>query len=228
MITLYTAPTPNGHKISVCLEELGLDYRVRSIDLGELEQKEPWYLQLNPNGRIPTIVDHDHDDHVIFESGAILMWLAEREGKLLPTAAKARSVAVQWLMFQMAGVGPMMGQANVFGRYAPEKIPWAIDRYRAESRRLLAVLDRRLTDREWLAEGYSVADIANYCWVRTYSWSGISVDGLDALQAWMRRCSARPAVQRGLAVPTREQTERDPEKIVASARRMLQGSGDDR
>ncbi|MCA9521354.1 MAG: glutathione S-transferase N-terminal domain-containing protein, partial [Myxococcales bacterium] len=144
MITLYTAPTPNGHKISVALEELELPYRVRAIDLGRLEQREPWYLDLNPNGRIPTIVDHDNGDFVVFESGAILLYLAERTGRLCPSDTEGRSRVVQWLMFQMGGIGPMMGQANVFVRYAPEKIPYAIERYQRESRRLFEVLDRRL------------------------------------------------------------------------------------
>lgn len=221
MITLYTAATPNGHKVSVCLEELGLAYDVRPVALSALEQKEDWYLELNPNGRIPTIVDHDHDDHVVFESGAILTWLAEREGKLLPTDPRKRSEVLQWLMFQVAGVGPMMGQANVFVRYADEQLPWAIARYRRECRRLFEVLDRRLADRDWLTDDYSIADIATYCWVRTWKWSTVSIDGLEALQAWMRRCSARPAVQRGLAVPGPDETDGDPNKVIDVARKML-------
>lgn len=214
MITLYTAATPNGHKVSIALEELGVRYTVRPIDLGALEQKQEWYLALNPNGRIPVIVDHAHDDHVVFESGAILLWLAEREGKLLPADRRERSEVIQWLMFQMAGVGPMMGQANVFVRYAPEKLPWAIARYQRESRRLLEVLDRRLKDREWLAGDYSIADIATFPWVRTHRWSEVSIEGLDGLNAWLARCAARPAVQRGLAVPEPEQSaDADPAAI---------------
>ena len=184
MIELLTAPTPNGQKASVTLEELGLPYTVRSIDLGKLDQKQDWFLALNPNGRIPVIIDHDNDDFVVFESGAILWYLAEKTGKLLPTDAKARSVAMQWLMFQMGGIGPMMGQANVFFRYAPEKIPYAIDRYQRESRRLIEVLDRRLGEAEYLAGTYSIADIANFCWVATHEWSGVSVDGLANVQRW--------------------------------------------
>lgn len=216
MITLYTAATPNGHKASVTLEELGLDYQVRAIDLGALEQKEPWFLELNPNGRIPVLVD---GDHVVFESGAILMWLAEREGRLLPADPAGRSRVLQWLMFQMGGVGPMMGQANVFHRYAPEKLPWAIERYQRESRRLFEVLESRLRDHEWLTDDYSVADIANFCWVRTWEWSGASIDGLDGVQAWLRRIEARPAVQRGLLVPKRER--RSAQEGESDGRKLL-------
>src|SRR5262245_5164009 len=144
MIELLTAGTPNGWKVSVALEEMELPYTVTAIDLGKKVQKEDWFLRLNPNGRIPVIVDHGNDDFVVFESGAILLYLAEKTGKLLPTDPKARSVAIQWLMFQMGGIGPMMGQANVFVKYAPERLPWAIDRYQRESRRLFEVLERRL------------------------------------------------------------------------------------
>jgi glutathione S-transferase len=219
MIELLTAPTPNGHKASVALEELGLPYTVRSIDLGNHEQKEPWFLALNPNGRIPVIIDHDASDHVVFESGAILWYLAEKTGELLPKDPQGRSVAMQWLMFQMGGLGPMMGQANVFHRYAPEKIPYAIDRYQRESRRLLEVLDRRLGEAEYLAGTYSIADIANWCWARTYEWSGVSVDGLPALRRWLDDIAARPAVQRGVAVPNRD--ARPDDDRAATARSLL-------
>jgi GSH-dependent disulfide-bond oxidoreductase len=219
MIELLTAPTPNGHKASVVLEELGLPYTVRPIDLGKLVQKEPWFLALNPNGRIPVIVDHDANDHVVFESGAILWYLAEKAGELLPKDPVGRSVAMQWLMFQMGGLGPMMGQANVFHRYAPEKIPYAIDRYQRESRRLLEVLDRRLGEVEYLAGSYSIADIANFCWARTHEWSGVSIDGLQALQRWLAAIGARPAVQRGLAVPGKD--DRPDEDRATTARSLL-------
>ncbi len=203
MITLYTAPTPNGWKISVALEELGLPYEVRAVDLAAGEQKQPWFLELNPNGRIPVIVDHDADDLVVFESGAILLHLAERTGRLLPADRAGRSRALQWLFFQVGGVGPMMGQANVFLRYAPQRIPYAIERYQRESRRLMEVLDRRLGQAPYLAgEDYSIADIANWCWARTWRWSGISIDGLDHLQRWLREIGERPAVRRGVDVPT--------------------------
>lgn len=201
MIDLYTAPTPNGHKVSIALEELGLDYKVRAISFDKKEQKEPWYLELNPNGRIPTIVDHDEDGFVVFESGAILIYLAEKTGKLMPSDPKGRSLVIQWLMFQMGGVGPMMGQANVFYRYAPEKIPYAIERYQREVRRLFEVLDRRLEQHEYLAGDYSIADIAHWPWVRSYKWSGVSIDGLPHLERWLNAIDQRPAARKGIAVP---------------------------
>ena len=200
MIDLYTASTPNGWKVSVALEELALPYEVHPIDLGKLTQKEPWFLAINPNGRIPAIIDRDEESFAVFESGAILVYLAEKTGQLLPTDVRGRSRVMQWLMFQMGGVGPMMGQANVFHRYAPEKIPFAIERYQRESRRLLAVLDARLADHEYLAGDYSIADIANFCWARGHAWGGIDVSGLDHLARWITQLEARPAVQRGVAV----------------------------
>jgi GSH-dependent disulfide-bond oxidoreductase len=192
MIELYTAPTPNGHKVSIALEELGLPYTVHAIDLMKGDQRKPDYVKLNPNGRIPTIVDTDNDNFAVFESGAILIYLAEKTGKLLPQDAKGRSRVLQWLMFQMGGVGPMMGQANVFFRYFPEKIQPAIDRYQNECRRLFEVLDRRLGESEWLADDYSIADIATWPWVRTYKWSGVKVDGLEHLKRWRDAMAARP------------------------------------
>ncbi|MEZ4403870.1 MAG: glutathione S-transferase N-terminal domain-containing protein [Kofleriaceae bacterium] len=201
MITLHTAATPNGHKVSIALEELGLPYQVRAVSLAAGEQKQPEFLAMNPNGRIPVIVDHAADDFVVFESGAILLYLAEQTGRLLPTEPRGRSTVVQWLMFQMGGVGPMMGQANVFFRYFPEKLPAAIDRYQKESRRLFEVLERRLAEHEWLAGDYSIADIATWPWVRTHAWSGVTVDGLPAVQRWLAAMAARPACQRGLLVP---------------------------
>lgn len=202
MFTLYTAPTPNGHKVSIALEELALPYQVEALSLGKLDQKQPRFLALNPNGRIPVIVDHGVDDFVVFESGAILVYLAEQTGQLMPTDAKGRSVVMQWLMFQMSAVGPMMGQANVFYRYFPEKLPAAIDRYQKESRRLFEVLDGRLAEHAYLAGAYSIADIATFPWVRTHAWSGVAIDGLPHLARWLGELAARPAVQRGLAVPT--------------------------
>ena len=201
MIELFTSPTPNGWKASITLEELGLEYTVRHIQMDKLEQKQDWYLKINPNGRIPTIIDHDNDDFAVFESGAIMIYLAEKVGALLPTDAKGRSLVIQWLMFQMGGVGPMMGQANVFFRYAPEKIPYAIERYQREVRRLLEVLDGQLKDNEYLAGDYSLADIANWSWVRGHKWSGVEIDGLDHLARWLDAVGARPAVQRGVDVP---------------------------
>ncbi len=201
MITLYTSPTPNGQKISIALEELCMEYGVHAIDLGAREQKQDWFLRINPNGRIPAIVDHRNDDLAVFESGAILVYLAEQGGALLGESPAERMQVLQWLMFQVGGVGPMQGQANVFFRYAPEKIPYAIDRYQREVRRLYEVMDTRLADAEFLAGAYSIADIACYPWIASHEWSGVSVDGLEHLQRWIVAIAARPAVAAGMAVP---------------------------
>jgi len=201
MIELYTAATPNGRKISIMLEETGLDYTVQVLNLGRDEQKQAGFLTLNPNGRIPVIVDRDNDDFVVIESGAILIYLADKTGQLLPRDEKPRSEVLQWLMFQMGNLGPMMGQANVFFRYFPEKIPAAISRYQHEGLRLLTVLDTRLAGRDYLCDEYSIADIANWCWAARHEWSGIDIDGLDNLKAWIERIAARPAVIRGEAIP---------------------------
>ncbi|WP_372778170.1 glutathione S-transferase family protein [Litorivivens sp.] len=200
MIELYTAATPNGWKASIALEELGLPYELKAIALDKNEQKTPEFLAINPNGRIPAIIDRDADI-TVFESGAILQYLAEKTGKLMPTDPKGKYSVIQWLMFQMGGVGPMQGQANVFYRYFPEKIQPAIDRYQHETRRLYEVLDGRLKGRDWLADDYSIADIANFTWVHVHFWAGVEVEGLDNLQAWMERMRVRPAVQKGLNVP---------------------------
>jgi len=220
MIELYTAPTPNGHKISVALEELALPYELHAIDLTAGEQKSPAFLAINPNGRIPAIVDREAG-LTVFESGAILVYLAEKTGRLMPADPAGRYETLQWLMFQMGGVGPMMGQANVFFRYAPEKIPFAIERYQRESRRLLTVLDGHLADRTWLAgDGYTIADIANWCWVRTHFWSGVEIDDLPHLSAWVKRIAERPAAQRGIEVPAREKKP-SVEAFTADARKLL-------
>lgn len=201
MIDLYTSPTPNGHKASCTLEELGIPYEVHPINLIEGDQKTDAFLAMNPNGRIPVIVDRENNDLAIFESGAIMIYLAEKSGRLLPTESKARARVMAWLMFQMGGVGPMMGQANVFFRYFPEKIPAAIDRYQNECRRLFEVLDRRLGESEWLGDDYSIADIANWCWVRTYKWSGVSRDGLDNLDRWLSAMKVKSGLQKGITIP---------------------------
>ena len=201
MIDLYTAPTPKGWKVSIALEELELPYAAHLIDILEGEQKNPWFVTINPNGRIPAIVDRDAGDFAIFESGAILIYLAEKTGHLMPTGTKGRSLVLQWLMFQMGGVGPMMGQTNVFFRYFLEKIQPAIDHYQNETRRLLGVLDQRLRDHEYLAGDYSIADIANWSWVRTHNWSGVEIDHLPNLQRWLNQIAARPAAQKGITVP---------------------------
>jgi GSH-dependent disulfide-bond oxidoreductase len=222
MIELLTAATPNGWKASIALEELELPYTVRSIALPKNEQKEEWFLKINPNGRIPAIIDHGNDDFAVFESGAILMYLAEKTGKLMPHDEKGRSRVMQWLMFQMGGIGPMMGQANVFFRYASEKIPYAIDRYQRECRRLFEVLEGQLKDHEYLAnDAYSIADIANWSWVHTYKWSGVSIDGLPNLKRWLDAIRARPAVAKGRAVPERIELGKNAEEFIKGAQKML-------
>jgi GST-like protein len=201
MIDLYTAATPNGHKVSIALEELALPYEPHALDLSTNQQKESWFLAINPNGRIPAIIDRDADNFAVFESGAILIYLAEKTGQLMPQDVKGRSRVMQWLMFQMGGVGPMMGQANVFFRYFPQKIQPAIDRYQGESKRLFRVLDGHLKNHEYLAGDYSIADIANWAWVRTRRWSGVDIDDLPHLQRWLDAIAQRPAVQKGITIP---------------------------
>ena len=221
MIHLYTAATPNGRKASIVLEELDLPYESTWFDLGELKQKEPWFLAINPNGRIPAIVDREEDNFAVFESGAILIYLAEKTGRLLPTEMKARSTVLQWLMFQMGGLGPMQGQANVFYRYAAEKIDYAIDRYRRETRRLYEVLNGRLKDTEYLAGDYSIADIATWPWVTGHEWAGVSLDGLDHLQRWQTLIAERPAVQHGIVVPDAHADSTRDQAAVERAQKML-------
>ena len=218
MIELFTAATPNGWKISIALEEMALPYSLRLLTLSKLEQKDEWFLKINPNGRIPAIVDHDNDDFAVFESGAILIYLAEKTGQFLPSEPKARSRVLQWLMFQMSGVGPMMGQANVFFRYAPEKIPYAIERYQREVRRLFEVMERQLANHEYIAgPDYSIADMALWSWVAGYGWSGVKIEGLSQLNRWMDLVGARPAAQRGRNIPP----PTDPSKLAESGRNIL-------
>jgi len=200
-IDLYTWVTPNGWKASCTLEELGIPYTLYPVDIMKGEQRAPEYVKLNPNARIPTIVDHDAGDFAVFESGAIMIYLAEKADRLLPGETKARSRVMQWLMFQMGGVGPMQGQANVFYRYFPERLPGAIARYQNEVKRLYGVLDRRLTDNEWLAGEFSIADIANWCWCRIHNWAGVAVDDLPSLQRWMAAIAQRPGCARGVRIP---------------------------
>ncbi len=219
MIDLYTAQTPNGHKASIMLEELGVPYTVHAVNLMKGEQKRPDYVKINPNGRIPTIVDRDNGDFAVFESGAILIYLAEKYGRFLPADAKGRSEAIQWLMFQMGGIGPMQGQANVFFRYWHEKYQPAIDRYQNETKRLYGVLEQRLQDRDYLCGDYGIADIANFTWVNIHAWSGVSIDDLPRLKDWRERIRARPAVQRGLAVPS---DKVDSKATVDTAKTILQ------
>ncbi|WP_137917236.1 glutathione S-transferase N-terminal domain-containing protein [Hydrogenophaga sp. 2FB] len=227
MIDLYTAATPNGHKVSIALEELGLPYTLKALNLSEGEQRHPDYLKINPNGRIPAIVDHEAGGFAVFESGAVLIYLAEKTGRLMPADVQGRSRVLQWLMFQMGGIGPMMGQANVFFRYLPEKIPLAIDRYQGECRRLFRVLDGHLEHHEYLAGDYSIADIANWAWVRTHRWSGVEIDDLPHLKRWRNAIRARPAVQRGIEQPaSTTDLERDGDagakRFAEDARRMVE------
>ena len=213
-IDLYTAATPNGYKVSIALEEFKLSYNVINIDLSKNVQKEAWFLKLNPNGRIPVL---KYNNDIIFESGAILYYLAEKHQKLIPNSKKKKLEVLQWLMFQMSGVGPMQGQANVFFRYLEKKIPTAISRYQNECRRLYEVLDKQLKGRRWICGEYSIADIANWSWVRIYFWSGINIDGLDNLQKWMKRMGKRSACIKGIEIPKRENSK----KVVKNVRKMI-------
>ena len=203
MIDLYTAGTPNGYKVSIALEEMGLEYETHAIDLAKVEQKSAAYLAINPNGRIPAIVDRDADDFAVFESGAIDLPCG-KDRKISPSDSRPHSEVLQWLMFQMSGIGPMQGQANVFHRYFDEKIPTVISRYRSECRRLFEVLDDRLKDREYICDAYSIAaDMATWPWVRGWR-SGVDIDGLDNLYAWIQRLYERPACLKGINVPPRQ------------------------
>ncbi|MEO3415636.1 glutathione binding-like protein [Roseovarius sp. CAU 1744] len=203
-IHLYTAATMNGYKSVIFLEEAGVPYDLTFVDFAKKEQHAPAYLKLNPNGKIPTIVDRS-EDRAIFESGAILWHLAEKYGKFLPTDPVARSEVLQWLFFQVGHVGPIMGQAMYFQRIAApngHEEPFSINRYVTESRRLLEVLDKRLEGRDWIAAAqYTIADMATYPWARAFIWAKVSVDGLPNLQAWFDRIDARPAVQKALTIP---------------------------
>jgi GSH-dependent disulfide-bond oxidoreductase len=201
MIDLYTSATPNGWKATIALEELALPYTLHTVNLSTGEQRHPEFLSLNPNGRIPVIVDREEDDFAVFESGAILIYLAEKTGQLMPMDVKGRSLVLQWLMFQMGGIGPMQGQAVTFERYFPEDVPQARTRYKNETRRLYEVLDHRLGEVEFLAGDYSIADIATWSWVHTHRWSRIPIEGLDNLVRWIEVLRARPACQRGILVP---------------------------
>ena len=217
-IKLYTAATPNGWKISIALEEMGLPYEVRVVDFASEEQKADWYVKLNPNGRIPTLEDQGF---VVFESGAILIYLAEKTGRFLPQDVHARSRVLQWLMFQMSAVGPMMGQANVFLRYFPEKIPAAIERYQREVTRLFGVLDRQLASHEYVAGEYTIADMALWPWVSGHEWSGVSVDEFANLRRWLALVGARPAVQAGRDVPIKRDRAAEIEQSLKAVPKML-------
>jgi GST-like protein len=218
MIDFYTATTPNGRKVSIALEELGLTYKVHALDLKAGDQKRSDFLEISPNGRIPAIVDREADDFAVFESGAILLYLAEKTGRLIPADARGRSTVVQWLMWQMGGLGPMQGQANVFLRYWPEKLPSVIERYQKETRRLFGVLDERLARRSWLAGDYSIADIACYPWIAQHEWSGIDMRAFVNLERWFAVMSARPAVMAGMATPG---PPREPLAVIATGQALI-------
>ena len=203
-IDLYTWSTPNGRKVSIALEELGLAYNTHPVNITKDEQFEPAFLKISPNNKIPAIVDPEGPGGApieMFETGAILIYLAEKTGKLQPSDARARYVMLQWLMWQMGNYGPMLGQAHHFRRFAPEKIPYAVDRYSNEARRLYGVLDRRLGEAAYLAGDYSIADIATFPWAARHEWQGIELESFPNVLRWYDAIAERPAVQRGMAVP---------------------------
>ena len=205
MIDLYTWTTPNGRKVSIMLEELGLPYGVHPVNIGKGDQFAPDYLKINPNGKIPSIVDPQGPDGkpiAMMESGAILIYLARKTGKLFPQAERAQYEVLQWLMFQMGGVGPMFGQTHHFLRAAKEPVPYAIERYMAETRRLYGVLNDRLKVHDYLAGAYSIADIATYPWVARHEWHKTDLNDFPHVRRWFDAISARPAVQKGMKVPS--------------------------
>src|SRR6185437_4694270 len=226
MIDLYFWTTPNGYKVTILLEELGLPYTVIPVHIGKGEQFAPEFLKISPNNKIPALVDHDGPGGkpiAIFESGAIMMYLAEKSGwRFMPADMRQRYDVVQWLMFQMGSVGPMLGQAHHFRRYAPEQIPYAIERYTSEARRIYGVIDRRLGEAPYLAGEYSIADMATYPWLRPHKWQGQNLDDFPNLSRWYGEVRARPAVQRGLAV-LKERLERNQEKPTGAAGNALFG-----
>lgn len=204
MIDLYTWSTPNGRKVSIMLEELGLPYNVHAINIGKNDQFTPEFIAINPNSKIPAIVDSDGPDGKplsMMESGAILSYLADKAGKFLSTAPRERYAALQWLMFQMGGVGPMFGQVHHFLRAAKEPVPYAIERYTKETQRLYGVLDARLKGERYLAGEYSIADIATYPWAARHEWHKTRLEDFPNVKRWFDEISQRPAVQRGMAVP---------------------------
>jgi len=204
LIDLYTWSTPNGRKVSIMLEELGLPYAVHAIDIGKGDQFKAEFVAVSPNSRIPAIIDGEGPEgkpYAMFESGAILLYLAEKTGRFLSKRTLERFDAIQWLMFQMGGVGPMFGQVHHFLRSAPEPVPYAIARYTRETRRLYSVLNQRLADRDWLATDYSVADIATYPWVARHDWHKVELAEYPNVKRWFDTIGTRPAVQRGMKVP---------------------------
>lgn len=204
MIDVYSWPTPNGHKVHIMLEECGLPYRAHPINIGKGDQFQPDFLKISPNNKIPAIIDTDGPEGKpisVFESGAILLYLAEKTGRFMPTSTRDKYEVLQWLMFQMGGVGPMLGQAHHFRIYAPEQVPYAIDRYTNEAKRLYGVMDRQLESHAYIAgNDYSIADIAIFPWLRSWQNQGIDWAAFPALKAWFDRIGERPAVQRGVQV----------------------------
>ncbi|WP_439860074.1 glutathione S-transferase N-terminal domain-containing protein [Pseudomonas sp. MBLB4136] len=228
MIDLYYWTTPNGHKVSIFLEESGLEYRIKPVHIGKGEQFDPDFLKIAPNNRIPAIVDHSPGDGgepiALFESGAILEYLADKIGQFLPREARARYQVLQWLHWQMGGVGPMAGQNHHFVRYAPESIPYAIERYVKETARLYGVLDRQLAGREYVAGAYSIADMAIYPWAKGWEAQRQRLEDFPHMAAWLARMAARPAVQRAYALAA--EVNRDPDALrTAEARKLLFGQG---
>jgi GST-like protein len=224
MIDFFTAGTPNGYKVAIMLEECGLPYTAHIMNLSALEQKKPAFTLINPNGRIPAIVDHDEGDFSVFESGAILMYLAEKAVKFIPSDRLGRSRTTQWVVWQMAGLGPMMGQLNVFRHYFPERLPSVVERYSRESYRLFGVLEGQLASHAYVAgDEYSIADIACWPWVLAHGWSELSLTDYPALRRWFELIGERPAVKRGLLVPpvTLPKDEKNYAEVVKETRKTL-------
>ena len=226
MIDLYYWTTPNGHKVTIFLEEAGLPYAIKPVNISKGEQFDPEFLKVSPNNRIPAIVDHDPADgrgpHSVFESGAILQYLAEKTGKLMPADLRGRTEVMQWLFWQMSGLGPMLGQNHHFSRYAPEPIPYAIERYRKETERLYSVLDQRLQQREFIAGTYSIADIASYPWIVPHARQGIKLEEFPDVKRWFDAVCARPAVIRAYERAAHVNTA---PTVTEAARSVLFGQG---
>ena len=222
VIDLYTAVTPNGYKVSIMLEECGLAYTPHYPDLSKLEHRQPKFLALNPNGRVPVIIDHDAGGFPVFESGAILVYLGQKTGRFFPSDPKRNSSMMQWLMWQMAGLGPMMAQLNVFIHLFPERLPQVVARYRRESYRLFGVMESQLAKRQYLAcDEYTIADIASWCWILSKDWSQLSLDDYPAIRRWSDEIASRPAVAAGLRVPPLPTSDDNYEERIARVRKTL-------
>lgn len=225
MIDVYYWPTPNGHKITIALEEMGLDYTIKPVNIGAGEQFDPDFLAFSPNNRMPAIIDHDTGGapQTVFESGAILLYLAEKTGQLMPASGPGRVAVMEWLMWQMGGFGPMLGQAHHFNFYAPEDVPYGKQRYSTEANRLYGVLDRRLAQTSWVAgDDYTIADLAIFPWSRTYQRQGVAIEDYPHVQAWREKMMARPAVEKGMKVGA--ELRQDLSKISAEEYQKLFGT----